>query len=171
MRFTAFASLFLFVLTLSSSADAQSLRPGDLRLFEGGKWSGELTYRDYSSGKITSIRCEIKVRKLSNRSWKFLYLYPDEPKADRSAVAVLSVDGKDFAGELVSERSKIPGGLRFVTTKRGSDNDRPALFRYTYTLTRESFSVIKEVKIDGENGYFERNRYVLSRGATPVRDR
>lgn len=167
MRYTAFALLFLFVISLSSAADAQSLKPGDLRLFEGGKWSGELTYRDYSSGESTSIRCEITVRKLSKRSWKFFFSYPDEPKADRSAVSVLSVDGKDFAGERVSERSKIPGGLRFVTTKRGSDNDRPALFRYTYTLTRESFSVIKEVKIDGETAYFERNRYVLSRGSAP----
>ena len=93
-------------------------------------------------------------------SWVFEYEYPDEPKANGKQVVRLEEGGTLFDGEKVVERSSLDGGaLRIVTEKRGRDNDRDALFRYTYTLGESSFSIRKEVRPEGAAEFFERNTY------------
>lgn len=43
------------------------------------------------------------------------------------------------------------------------DNDKRALFRYTYLLGAKSLSIKKEVRYEGASEFFERNEYSWKR--------
>jgi hypothetical protein len=148
----------------STFAPAQSaaISVKDLKRFEGDKWIGTLTYMDYRSNRKTSIKSNLTVARKNDGkdTWVFAYEYPDEPKANKLSEAVLSDGGKKFFGETVVERSRLTDkSLKIVTTQTGSDNDRKAMFRYTYLVSSKSLSIKKEVQIDGKTEWFERNAY------------
>jgi len=50
-------------------------------------------------------------------------------------------------------------GLTFVTVKSGMDNNKKALFRFTYMISPKSFSIKKEVRYEVMQEYLERNQY------------
>ena len=97
----------------------------------------------------------------------FALLFPQQSpraSADGEQTLKISDDGAVFDGETVVERAGLDGGgFRLVTVKRGSDNDREALFRFTYTLEGETFSIKKEVRPEGAAEFFERNTYSWKR--------
>lgn len=161
------AAVFSIVLaSVQMFAQNAVLKPNDLKVLEGSEWVGSLTYRDYSSNKSTEIKSNILVSRSKDdrSSWVFDMRYPLEPKANKASDVRLSADGKNLAGETVVERIKLPGGaLKVVTTKPGRDNDRDAVFRFTYLIGPKAFSIRKEVKVNETDGYFERNTYSWTR--------
>lgn len=159
--------LFLvFAFVVSASAQTASISARDLKPIEGRQWTGTLTYLDYTSGKKTTIKSNIVVTHSDSDalSWTFEMHYPLEPAADGKDEVKLSLDGRTFDGESVIERTKLSGGiLRVVTTGRGKDDNRDAVFRHTYLIGKKTFSIRKEVKFDGSNDFFERNIYTWER--------
>ena len=142
------------------------LHPEDLRRLTGARWTGTLTYTDYRSNKRISIPSNLFVKEADGdaSAWVFEYEYPDEPKANGKQTLKLGEGGTVLDGETVVERTGLDGGaLKFVTEKRGTDNDKSALFRYTYTISSSSFTVKKEVRYEGATEFFERNTYNWSR--------
>jgi hypothetical protein len=150
-----YVALFVFVVPAQNA----TLEPTDLKPLEGAKWTGTLTYVDYGSGKRTSIKSDLTVTKRDKRTWNFAYIYPDEPEANSAADVLLSADGKVFDEKTVESRTKKNGVVEIVATKRGTDNNKPATFRYTYRIGKKEFSIRKDVLIDGSDKYFERNTY------------
>lgn len=138
----------------------------DLRPLTGAQWTGTLTYLDYRSNKKVSIPSNLTVTQSAEdkRSWVFDYKYPDEPKADGKETVTVSKDGRAINDETVTQRMKLAGGtLKIVTEKKGRDNDRDAVFRYTYLLNAKSFSIKKEVRYEGAPEFFERNEFSWKR--------
>jgi hypothetical protein len=138
----------------------------DLRKLTGARWAGTLTYVDYRSNKRVSIPSNLTVTQAAGdeTSWVFEYEYPEEPKANGRRSLKLGDGGTVFDGETVVERSGLGGGgFRLVTLKRGTDNDRDATFRFTYTLDASTFSIKKEVRPEGAPEFFERNTYSWKR--------
>ena len=134
----------------------------DLQILAGAQWTGTLTYLDYRSKKKVSIPANLTVKPNGEDkwSWVFEYQYPDEPQANSREIVRLSKDGSSLNDEVVLERINLPDNtVRFVTEKKGEDNNRSATFRYTYTLNAKSFSIRKEVRYENENQFFERNGY------------
>jgi hypothetical protein len=137
-------------------------KSSDFKQSTAGQWKGKLTYQDYRSNKKVSILSNLTVTESNEDklSWIFEYEYPDEPKANKKSIAKISKDGKTFDDETVVERKNLPNKtLKIVTTKNGMDNDKPAVFRHTYLLSKKSFSIKKEVKYEGTQKFFERNEY------------
>jgi hypothetical protein len=162
MRF--FVLCIACLLIASSFAHGQSavITPIDIQILEGPKWTGMLTYLDYSSNKRTSIKSNLTVtRKATDPAvWTFAYEYPDEPKANDASDAVLEDGGRKFFGETVIEKKYLAGKtIQVVTTQAGTDNGKKALFRYTYLINAKSLSIKKEVQIEGSSDWFERNEY------------
>lgn len=165
-------NLFLSALLIATSfltpaaAGAPKVTDKDLLPLTGAQWTGTLTYLDYRSNKKVSIPSTLTVTRSTEdkRSWVFDYKYPDEPKADGKETVTVSKDGRAINGETVTERTKLSGGtLRIVTEKKGRDNDRDAVFRYTYLVNAKSFSIKKEVRYEGAAEFFERNEYSWKR--------
>lgn len=139
-----------------------SIKRDDLQILTGTEWSGTLTYLDYRSKKKVSIPSNLIVKPNGDdkRSWVFEYVFPDEPHANSREVLQLSEDGTRINGEVVLERIGLPDDtVKFVTEKKGEDNNRGASFRFTYLLNAKSFSITKEVRYDNEDQFFERNRF------------
>lgn len=155
----------LFALTSASIGQNAKVSTSDLKMLEGSEWVGSLTYLDYSSNKKTSIKSNLKITRGSGkRSWRFEYIYPDEPKANSGSDIALSKDGRKVGDKTVIERIRLDdGSIRIVATQQGTDNDRTALFKFTYLIGPKSFSLRKEVQVEGSGLFFERNTYSWSR--------
>lgn len=166
-------SVFVSALLIAASLFAQDaaaqkpkLKAGDLKRLTGAQWKGTLTYLDYGKNKKVSITSHLAVAGpgADELSWTFDYQYPDEPRANSKGVVVVSQDGTIFDGGRVIERATATGGvLKIVTEKAGTDDDKPALFRFTYLLGPSSFSIRKEVRHEGAAEFFERNHYSWTR--------
>ena len=132
----------------------------------GAQWVGNLSYLDYGKNVNVSIPSNLTVSASKNdkMSWVFTFQYPDEPKANRQETIMLSQDGKIFDGEKVVKKTKLPDKtLKIVTEKSGKDNDKNALFRYTYSISKNTFSIKKEVQYEGTSDFFVRNEYKWKR--------
>jgi hypothetical protein len=165
-------NLCVFALLIVTAFVGLSPQPGprvsveDLRRLTGARWTGALVYLDYGSNKEVSIRSNLTVSELpgDTSSWVFEYEYPDEPKADGKQTIKLGRGGTLIRDETVVERSSPDGGtLKIVTERRGKDNDKDALFRFTYLIGVSSLSIKKEVRPEGAAEFFERNRYSWKR--------
>lgn len=156
--------------------------PADLDRLTGAPWAGTLTYRDYGTGKETTIESTLEVVKAPGLAeigndfadagvrpgWEFRIGYPREPKANSSFVVRISPDGKrlqtDRSDETVTSRIEMPDGALLLTTEeRGMDNERPAVLQFLYAISQTSFSMTKRVRPEGEPEFFDRNKYRWSR--------
>ena len=158
--FAVILSLFLIVVGTSKVSDK------DLDSLTGQQWTGTLSYLDYSSKKKVSILSNLTVTKSSEdkKTWVFDYVYPKEPKANGKKSVVVGRDGSSINDEKVTERTKLPdNAIKIVTEKNGEDNDRKAVFRYTYQISAKNFSIKKEVRYENESEFFERNEYSWQR--------
>lgn len=166
-RHLTLLSLLFTLLLVPALARAQSARvnAADLNRLAGAEWKGTLIYVDYRSGKKTSILSNLTVRPAADKSsWEFDFQYPDEPKANKKSIAKLSLDGGTYDGETVIERRELKGRvLKIVTTQPGTDNDKKAVFRFTYLIAPTVFSIRKEVRYEDAKEFFERNEYSWKR--------
>lgn len=166
MNFFLSALLTAAFLFAPAAPATPKVKGDDFRPLTGARWVGTLTYLDYRSNKKVSIPSTLTVTQSAEdkRSWAFDYKYPDEPKADEKETVKVSKDGRAINDETVTERTKLAGGaLKIVTEKKGRDNDRDAVFRYTYLLSAKSFSIKKEVRYEGAAEFFERNEFSWKR--------
>jgi hypothetical protein len=163
---TSVRLLLLAFLLPIQTANAPVVTSADFGRLAGHSWKGVLTYRDYSSGKSTSIRSNLRVEGLASDStaWLFHYRYPDEPKADGTDTVLVGMAGRMLDGASVIERTKgKDGSTSFVTRKTGRDNNRPATIRTTFRIGGRSFSIRKQVQYEDETEWMERNRYEWKR--------
>lgn len=165
-------NVFISALLIASSffglvsLKTPKVRTKDLQTLTGAGWTGSLSYLDYRKNKRVSIPSNLTVTQSAEdkSSCIFEYQYPDEPKANSKEIVTLSNDGKFINGERVIERTNLAGNtLKIVTEKNGPDNDKKALFRFTYSLSKTSFSIRKEVKYEDATEYFVRNEYSWKR--------
>ena len=159
-------AVLAFVLSISGPLFQQALLADDLKVLAGPQWVGTLTYRDYKSDKMISIPSTLTVTETAggNMSWDFAYQYPAEPKANGMKTVVIREQGRMLSDEKVVERKQLATDLlKVVTQKKGKDNDRDALLRFTYLIGNKSFSITKEVQYKGSADFLARNQYSWSR--------
>lgn len=162
MKAFVLALLFASAFAGRSTQQPPRVSADDLRKLTGARWTGMLTYLDYGSNKRVSIPSALTVKQTAadGTAWDFEYEYPEEPKANGKQTLKIDDGGAVFDGEQVVERTGLGGGgFRLVTVKRGKDNDKAALLRFTYTLDGSTFSIKKEVRPEGAAEFFERNQY------------
>ena len=136
----------------------------DLQRLAGARWSGTLTYLDYGRNTKVSIPSQLVVTRDGETAWTFEYLYPKEPHANGKKSVALTDGGRKLDGQTVFERAMLSDGtLKVVTEADGTDNNKPARFRYTYLVGASSFSIKKEVRLEGASEFFERNEYNWTR--------
>ena len=132
-----------------------------------GKWTGTLTYLDYTSGKPYTMPANITVSADPQNIRQIILSieYPDEPKANGNDTLTISSDGKMLNRDVVISKQKSNGKLEIITERNDVDgNDRKkALIRHIYSIGKKSFSNRKEVKFEGEEKWILRNEYKMSR--------
>ncbi|HMS33398.1 MAG TPA: hypothetical protein PKC91_04860 [Ignavibacteria bacterium] len=157
--------LFIVIPFTGFLYDEPVITPDDLNILTGKKWTGKLTYLDYSSNKLVSIPAEVTVLNAEDSdAFIFINGYPDEPKANNTDTVRIEENGKKFGNETVTERiSETDGILKIITSEEGMDNDKPAVIRHTYIISSTGFTIIKDVRYEGENNFINRNTCLFER--------
>jgi hypothetical protein len=148
-------------------ANAQSIQVKDLAS-SVGKWEGNLTYLDYSSGKPFTMLANINIGLTADKKGYIMaYEYPKEPHANAkdTTVVVGSFFGKD---KIVEFKRDSAEGFTLVTEVDGEDGNehKKAILRHQYRLQKNTFTIIKEVKFQGTEKWIKRNEYLLTRAST-----
>lgn len=168
---TATGGLVVLTLVLSSfTQKPPTLQTNDLLLLRG-TWKGTLSYKDYSSATNETIPVVIYGACKDNdeqtcRTWKLIFEYPDEPKANTTSDYTIGNNGRSFNNALLVKKEILQDGtLLFITEQKGKDgNDQKhCTIRYVYQLRYSLFSITKLVKLDREGTYFQRNEYKVTR--------
>ena len=132
-----------------------------------GKWTGTLTYIDYTSGKPYTMPANITFS-LSKKNPNQLILsveYPNEPKANGNDTMVISKDGAMLDGAMVVSKEKSGGILHLVTERSGVDGNehKKAIIKHIYIISKKTFSNRKEVRFEGDEKWILRNEYKMNR--------
>jgi len=157
--------IFFIFTALSFKSDEPVVTSDDFNILTSYKWTGKLTYLDYQSNKEVSIPAYITVEKTEDPdAFIFINEFPDEPKANSSETIRIEDNGKVFGNESVTEKiSDEEGSLKIVTEGEGMDDEKPALIRHTYFISKSKFTVQKDVNFRDGNNFLKRNIYEFER--------
>ena len=158
--------IIIFISPLFSfKYDDPVITTDDLNLLTGNKWTGTLSYLDYSGNKEVSIAAEVIVLKTDDAdAFIFVNEYPDEPKANNTDTIRIEENGKKFGNETVTERiTEADGMIKIVTSEEGTDNEKHAFIKHTYIISSSRYTVRKEVRFEGESNFITRHTYVFAR--------
>jgi hypothetical protein len=157
-------SLPLFItgaIALSTTVNVKDFKPAF------GKWSGTITYLDYTSGKPFTMPANVTISKNKKDGQQLIlaFEYPREPKANGNDTLVISADGTMIDDTKLVSKKEQTGSLQIITEKDGVDgnDNKKALIRYVYTVSKRSFIKRKEVKFEGEEKFIMRNEFKMSR--------
>lgn len=131
-----------------------------------GRWTGTLTYLDYSNNKSETIKANLDVVIKDSSIYELAIFYTDEPKKSGKDSYRILKNGTKINDRLVIERTvDADGNIKVVLQDKGTDgNDyRPATFHQVLVIGKNNFTITKLVKFDGEEKFFQRNQYVFSR--------
>ena len=154
-------SLFISILALIMSSNCNSqetLKIADFLTLNNTNWIGQLTYKDYQSGKQTSIDATLQIA-IEDDKIIFNIQYTYEPNKNHVSSVKLKKNGTYFGNEKILTHTFNNGVRTFVTTYKGRDNNRRATLFITRQWTEKTYKVTKEVQYHGTNDRFVRNTY------------
>jgi hypothetical protein len=153
---------FLGTISLANAQNSGKVSPEDFKILVGS-WKGSLTYLDYQSGKPYTMPADLKVERIDKSNSYILFnIYPNEKSANSIDTLKIGSDGRSIGSEQIKTRRKLKNGdLEIVTEKSGTDgnDNRPAIFRYTYTIGKDSYKKRKDVQFTGETTWINRHEY------------
>jgi len=165
MKFFSKISLFLFIIFITSTVSAQqSIASEDLNVLLG-KWTGTLTYTNYSDGTPFSMPAELEVKKGKNKYELALFTsYPKEPNANSKGTIKVSKDGTKVNKASIIAKKTLPNGeIQVITEYQGKDNRKKALIKNVYLFGKTSLIIRKEVKFENTETWLTRNEYKYAR--------
>ncbi|MFC7773828.1 hypothetical protein [Flavobacterium sp. GCM10027622] len=160
-------SLIALLLTFSINSFAQQKKldiEKDLAYLVG-KWKGELTYLDYSSGKPYTMPAEVFIDKIDNYNYLYQNIYPNETKANSTDTLVISKDGALFNKKSIKKIKRTKLAIEIITEIKGTDgNDKKAaLLRNTYFISSKKYTIIKDVQFEGTKNWIKRHEYSFTK--------
>ncbi len=156
------ACLLLFITT---GGNAQTVNSSDFKS-AAGKWTGTLTYLDYTSNKPVTIKVNAAVEMKNENQFTLAFYYTDEPSENEKNNYVIKENGTKVNDMQLIERTlQADGALKIVLERKGLDgNDhKPATFHQVMVIADKLFTITKLVKFDGEEQFFQRHQYSFSR--------
>ena len=156
--------VIIIMLSRPLTSSSQKLLLKDFKPLEG-RWSGQLSYLDYSSNKTTYIKAGAEVKLLDKNHFEFTTLYPDEPSHNGTEVYTIGEGGNTLNDLKFQAKQKSGRGssISFYTTGTDGNEGHPATFKYIWFISRKKFSITKLVKKDSEKEFFQRNKYEFTR--------
>ncbi len=154
----------------SPAAVAPRVSGPDLSMANANDWKGTLTYLDYGTQQTVTLNTALRGQ--MNRAdcliLKFDYQEPNKTHVfgtDTLIVAPngthLRWDGTDFT---VQAKQWFPDHLlRLVLEGPGQDNNHPVTIRKTVLLGTRQFAMRKQVRLEGDTAFVQRNAYKFTR--------
>lgn len=151
------------IIDFSEVEDTPRIKLGDMRDAVSDEWKGQLTYKDYSSGTLVTIPCNLKVEQLELGHYKLFFDYPEESDNNTTAEVKVTEDGTMLNGHKVVKREKKAGVLEIITIENGEENGKPGIIFHTYDVGYKTLSIKKEYQTLGSSELQFRNEYVFER--------
>ena len=153
--------LLFFAATFITKVSVKDFKPAF------GKWTGTITYLDYTSGKPFTMPANVSINK-NKKDAKQLILafeYPKEPQANGNDTLIISADGSMIDNAKLVSKEDQNGIMQIITEESGIDgnDNKKALIRYIYRISKSSFIKRKEVKFEGEEKFIMRNEFKMVR--------
>lgn len=155
--------LFLFANINPASSQENIITASDFTPLIGTGWKGNLTYTDYTSGKFTVIPAELSVSQINDTSFELFIKFPYEPHANSADTIHILNGGTYLDNEKIVSVQRSEGTTTITAETIGTDNNKPAQFKFTYSINSDEFIIMKEVKNDDSPGYFVRNKYMFNK--------
>jgi len=146
----------------NSSSNTNKVEKEDIKKFIG-KWSGTLTYLDYTSRKPYTMPCELTIEgKRKNKKLILNYSYPNEPKANNKGKIKFSNNGisinkKDITSKAMNTEGQLEILLEYPD--KDGNNRKKALVRNIYKIGSKNLTIRKEVKFEDSTEWIMRNEY------------
>ncbi len=152
-------SLLVLIFSLNVYSQSQVL-PEDLKLLIG-EWEGSITYLDYQTNKPFTMPANLIVEQGKNKYRLILKnSYPNEPKANNSDKIKIAKDGMLLNNDTVILKETLKSGnIKIQTEKKGKDDNKQALIRYTYVVGNDTFSIKKEVQFNQKDEWIKRSEF------------
>lgn len=154
-------TIVVFLLALNTMGQ-DPLNISDFSMLDNTRWEGQLTYKDYQTGKLTSIDATMQIdlsgKKINS---KIQYIY--EPNKNNTSSVKIRKNGTYYGNERIIRNSFSNGTFTFVTTYEGRDNNKKATMYITHQFNENTFIVTKEVKYQDGVNQFVRNTYNFKR--------
>ena len=160
---TIFISLLL---ALQINSDAQTVISQKDFSPIAGKWTGTLTYLDYTSNKTERIPANALIEFAAENSYDQYLYYTAAPDKNKKFRYTISDDGRMLNDMILAERKVLDDGhLQMILESSGADGNenKPARFRHILIIGEKTFSITKLVRFEGEKEYFQRHRYEFGR--------
>jgi hypothetical protein len=132
-----------------------------------GCWQGTLNYSGTIIRKPYTTTAELVVKQIgASSSFEFLHIYTKDPGEKVADTITISKDGKKLNNETItSERCTSEGNLEIITEFAGfdHDNNKAAIIRQTYTIGKQSYTYKKQVQLEGQTDWLERQEFIYVR--------
>ena len=165
MKKTLSIVVIIFALLFSIKNYSQNIVTKDDLQILHGKWTGTLTYIDYSSNKPYTMPANLIVEQGKNENQILLFNnYPNEPKANSKDKIKISKNGELLDNKRVKSKEKLADNqIQIITEYSGKDNKKKALIRNIYIIGEKQFVIRKEVKFNNSEEWIVRNKYSYNR--------
>lgn len=152
-----FTILLSFIMTFATHSQ-DALKLSDFEILNNTSWKGQLTYKDYQSGKQNTIDATLQISIIDQKLINTVQ-YTYEPNKNNTSSVKLKKNGTYFGNEKVVSNSFENGTRTFVTTYNGKDNGKKATMYMTRQFNENSFIITKEVQLENSDERFVRNTY------------
>lgn len=167
MRFaslTGFAALTCLIASAAAQAEPVVMEAEDLSVLSGPDWTGELTYRGYEAPfDESSIPVALNTVELVDGGIRFGMLFDDATETANSEALLVTVEGTHLAGAEIVSRTELGDSLIVITREECEDEADDAICERIYRIASTTFSMTKEVILDGGKERYVRNRYDFTR--------
>lgn len=151
------------ILILALTVNAQdTIQLSDFKILNNTNWKGKLTYKDYQSGKPTSIDATMQIE-IDEEKIVYNIQYTYEPKKNNQSSVKIKKNGTYYGSEKVVSNSFENGVRTFVTTYEGRDNGKKATMYMTRQFSDNTYTVTKEVQLKDSKERFIRNTYEFTK--------
>jgi uncharacterized membrane protein YphA (DoxX/SURF4 family) len=155
--------LILLLACINGSAQ-KPISQQDFKVLQG-KWKGTLTYLDYKSSNLQTIKANTMIELINENSFNQYIYYADEPDMNAKDHYTINSSGTMLNDmKLLDYTIEPDGAVRIVLEYKGTDgNDyKPAIMQSIMLFSATTFTITKMVQFDGGK-FFQRHQYSFTR--------
>lgn len=162
-------AISIFVLLDLTNVVAQKSATVSLKEFKCliGCWQGTLNYSGTIIRKPYTTTAELVVKQiLASNKFEFINIYTKDPKENVADTITVSGDGRKLnEGNVKSKQYTKDGNIEIITEALGfdHDNNKAALVRQTYTIGKKLYNYKKQVQVEGQEDWLDRQEFTYSR--------
>lgn len=153
------ATIVLFGL-IGNTQDSVSM--SDFNLLNNTKWKGTLTYKDYQSGKPTTIETKLQIT-IDGNAIKSDMQYVYEPNKNIKSVVKIKKNGTYYGNEAIISNTLDNNTRTLITSCQGKDNGKKATMFITHQFNKNNYTISKKVVFKKSGDSLTRNTYKFTK--------